>query len=138
MTIYLYYWQPFKYHKDENNVMADANNPAMWNSLIWLSINMAIIIILHIVLPFPISFIVSIIAIFVLFIYRNDVALRKAGMGGIKGWYKSMSSSGFGPRWGTGINGSGYHPLKFSCINCGNEHKEIACPNCGSKGVRPV
>jgi hypothetical protein len=118
--------------------MADANNPAMWNSLIWLSINMAIIIILHIVLPFPISFIVSIIAIFVLFIYRNDMALRKAGMGGIKGWYKSMSSSGFGPRWGTDINGSAYQPLKFSCINCGNEHKEIACPNCGSKGVRPV
>ena len=118
--------------------MADANNLAMWNSLFWLSISMAIIIMLHIVLPFPISFIASIIAILVLFIYRNDMALRKAGMGGIKGWYKSMSSSGFGPRWGTGINGSGYHPLKFSCINCGNEHKEIACPNCGSKGVRPV
>ena len=118
--------------------MADANNPAMWNPLLWLSISMAIIIVLHMVLPFPISFIVSIIAIFSLNIYRNDMALRKAGMGGIKGWYKSMFSSGFGPRGGTGINGSGYQHLKFSCINCGNEHKEIACPNCGSKGVRPV
>jgi len=117
--------------------MADANNPAMWNSLLWLSISMAIIIILHIVLPFPISFIISIIAVFSLSIYRNDRALRKAGMGGIKDWYKSMFS-GFGPRWGTGINGSVYQPLKFSCINCGNEHNEIACPNCGYKGVRPV
>jgi hypothetical protein len=97
---------------------------------------MAIIIMLYIVLPFPISFIISIIAVFALAIYKNDMALRKAGKGGIKGWYKSMSSSGFGPRWGT--NGSAYQPLKFSCINCGNEHKEIACPNCGSKGVRPV
>ena len=118
--------------------MAEASNPDMWNSLIWLSISMAIIIILHISLPFPMSFIVSIIAIISLNIYRNDMALRKAGMGGVKGWYKPMSSSGFGPRWGTGMNGSGYQPLKFSCINCGNEHKEIACPNCGSKGVRPV
>ncbi|HXV87521.1 MAG TPA: hypothetical protein VD710_00340 [Nitrososphaeraceae archaeon] len=118
--------------------MANANNPAMWNSLIWLSISIAIIIILHIVLPFPISFIVSLIAVFSLSIYRNDRALRKAGMGGIKDWYKSVFSSGFGPRWGTGINGSAYQPLKFLCINCGNEHKEIACPNCGSKGVRPV
>lgn len=116
--------------------MADGNNAAMWNSLIWLPISLAIIIILHMVLPFPISFIVSMIAIFGLAIYRNDRALRKAGMGGIKGWYKSMSSSGFGPR--TGINGSEYQPLKFSCINCGNKHNEIACPNCGSKGVRPV
>jgi hypothetical protein len=99
---------------------------------------MGIIIMLHIVLPFPISFIVSIIAIFALSIYRNDMALRKAGMGGIKDWYKSMSSSRFGPRWDTGINRSAYQPLKFLCINCGNEHNEIACPNCGYKGVRPV
>jgi hypothetical protein len=118
--------------------MAGANNPAMWNSLIWLSINMAIIIMLLMFLPFPISFIVSIIAVFSLGIYRNHMALRKAGMGEIKDWYKSVFSSGFGPRWNTGINGSAYQPLKFSCINCGNEHKEIACPNCGSKGVRPV
>ncbi len=62
-------------------------------------------------------------------IYRDDRALRKAGMEGIKDWYKSIFSSGFGPR--TGINGSAYQPLTFSCINCGNEHNETACPNCG-------
>jgi hypothetical protein len=90
------------------------------------------------VLPFPISFIVSLVAIFGIAVYRNDMLLRKAGLGGIKGWYKSVFSSGFAPRWSTGINSPAYPPLKFSCINCGNEHKEIACPNCGSKGVRPV
>jgi len=66
-------------------------------SPIWLFISVAIVITLHIVLPFSISFIVSIIAIFGLGIYRDDRALRKAGMGGIKGWYKSMFFSGFGP-----------------------------------------
>ena len=52
-------------------------------------------------------------------------------MGGIKGWYKSLSSSGFG-----GSNDYGYHPLKFNCMNCGKEHNKIACPRCGSKAVR--
>lgn len=121
--------------------MAKANdnyNPPKRNSLIWLVISVAIIVIFHIVLPFPISLIVSIIAIVCLSIYRNDRALKKAGMGGIKDWYKSTFSSGFGPQWGTGINGSENQSLRFSCINCGNEHNEVACPNCGSKGVRPV
>ena len=116
----------------------DNYNHSTMDFVFWLFISMAIVVILHILLPFPISFIVSIIAIFSLGIYRDDRALKKAGMVGIKGWYKSMFSSGFGPRAGTGINGSAYQPLKFSCINCGNEHNKIACPNCGSKGVRPV
>jgi|SRR5687767_6591616 len=116
----------------------DNHNPIGSSFLIWLFIYLAIVVMLHIVLPFPLSLIVCIIVILCLGIYRNDKALRKAGMGGIKGWYKSMSSSGFSPRWGTGINGSAYQPLRFACINCGNEHNEIACPNCGSKGVKPV
>jgi hypothetical protein len=104
--------------------------------MIWLFMSMAKVVTLHIVLPFPISFMMSLIVIFSLGIYRTDRVLRKAGMGGIKGWYKPMFSSGFGSR--TGINGSAYQPLTFSCINCGNEHNGTACPNCGSKGVRPV
>ena len=113
----------------------DDYNAAKRNSLIWLVISTAIIVILHVILPFPISFIVSIIAIFGLGIYRDDRALRKAGLGGIKGWYKSMLSSRLSPQSGNGV---AYQPLRFSCINCGNEHDKIACPNCGSKGVRPV
>ncbi len=23
--------------------------------------------------------------------------------------------------------------LKYSCMNCGIQHKDISCPNCGSK-----
>lgn len=129
----------FKYENDEYEVMVGGNrnyNPAGRDFIIWLFISVAIIVMLHILLPFPISFIVSLIVIFCLGIYRDDRALRKAGMGGIKGWYKSMFSSGFGSR--TGLNSSAYQSLKFSCINCSNEHTEIACPNCGSKRVRPV
>ena len=116
----------------------DDYSPVGRNFLFWLFISITIVIILHIVLPFPISFILSIIAIFCLGIYRDDRALRKAGMGGIKGWYKSMFSSGMDHHTGTGINSLPYQPLKFSCINCGTEHDKIACPDCGSKGVRPT
>jgi Zn finger protein HypA/HybF involved in hydrogenase expression len=50
--------------------------------------------------------------------------------------YKSMSSS-LGTSWrnSDGI-GMGYSPIKFYCMNCAYEHKESACPKCGSKVVR--
>jgi hypothetical protein len=87
---------------------------------------------LSLILPFPISLGVLVLVLFLVNIIRTEIALRKAGMGGIKGLYKSFSSLGFG---GRSTNGIVYTPLKFYCINCGNEHRKIACPKCGSKGV---
>jgi rubrerythrin len=63
----------------------------------------------------------------------TELALRKAGIGGIKGLYKSLSSLEFGRDIG---NSSGYAQLKFYCMNCGYEHGENACPKCGSKAVK--
>src|SRR6476659_11460572 len=85
------------------------------------------------ILPFPIGLGVMLIVIFSINIVRAERRLRKAGVGGIKGWYKSFSSSAFGDG---NSNDSGYNSLKFRCMNCGNEHNKIACPNCGSKGVK--
>jgi hypothetical protein len=113
----------------------DNYNPAKKNDLVWLFISIAIVFMLPFILPFPISFIVSLIVIFCLGIFRADIALRKAGMGGIKGWYKSLSSSEFGRGWGTGVKDK---RVRFSCMNCDNEHNKIACPKCGSKAVRAV
>ena len=45
------------------------------------------------------------------------------GMGGIKDMFGSVSSSMSGNNQG----------LKYYCMGCGKEHREIACPNCGSK-----
>ena len=94
---------------------------------------LGIAIFLSVVLPFPIALLVLLVVLFSLNIVRAEIRLRKAGVGGIKGWYKSLSSSGFG-----GSNNYGYHPLKFSCMNCGKEHNKIACPRCGSKAVRAL
>lgn len=72
---------------------------------------------------------ISIIVILALSVIRADIAMKKAGMGGIKAWYRSLTSPGSGRR------DTGYL-VKFSCINCGREHNKTACPECGSKAVR--
>jgi hypothetical protein len=118
--------------------MNKANNMGDKNYLVWLLISLGIVAILFMILPFPISFVVSLLVIISLNIIRAEMTLRKAGIGGIKGLLKSLSSSGFGRGLGSGINSSLYQPLRFSCMTCGNEHNKIACPKCGSKAVRAV
>jgi len=65
-------------------------------------------------------------------VIRADIAMKKAGMGGIKGWYRYLTSSE------SGRTDTSYllDPIKFSCMNCGKEHNKTACPKCGSKAVR--
>ena len=50
------------------------------------------------------------------------------GMGRIKDMLGSLSSPMSGNNQG----------LKYYCMGCRKEHKEIACPNCGSKMKRAV
>lgn len=109
------------------------NNQIQKNSLIWFFIYMGIGFALSLILPFPLSLGVLVLVLFSVNIVRTEIALRKEGMGGIRGLYKSFSSLGFGSRR---INGVVYTPLKFYCMNCGNEHRKVACPRCGSKAVK--
>jgi hypothetical protein len=51
---------------------------------------------------------------------------RFAGRGGIRDLFGPFSSA---------FNDQ-YRPLKYYCMSCGKEHREIACPNCGSKMKR--
>jgi hypothetical protein len=79
---------------------------------------------------------------FLLNAIRTDIALRRQGAGGIRGLYKSMSSSFGGSSnhnnsvFGGGSTSFGYSPIKFHCMNCGNEHRKNVCPKYGSKAVR--
>ena len=91
----------------------------------WLLVFMGAGIILSLLLPFPFDFI-SIAGLFVLMIYlRNRSEMKRfGGTGGIKNLFGSFSSS---------VSGNQSRQLKYYCMNCGKEHNEIACPNCGSK-----
>ena len=122
---------------NNNNIKNNKNNLFQnYNHLIWLLIYMGIGIALSFILPFPLSFGVLLLVVIVLNIYRTDLTLRRQGKGGIKGLYKSMSSSIANRGSDFGAEDTGFNPIKFYCINCGYEHGDNACPKCGSKAVK--
>ena len=85
-------------------------------------------IVLVFLLPFPFD-LISIAGLFVLMTYLRGMREMKrfGGTGGIRDLFGSFSSS---------MSGSQSKPLRYYCMNCGKEHKYIACPDCGSKAKR--
>jgi hypothetical protein len=95
----------------------------------WSIIYVGIGIVLVLALPFPYDFF-SVIALFILINFLRDRSILKryGGTDGIRDLFGSLSSS---------MSGNDQsRPLKYYCMNCGKEHREIACPNCGSKMKR--
>jgi hypothetical protein len=91
--------------------------------LMWFAVFMGIGIILVFLVPFPLD-IISIAGLFVLTYYlRSRSETKKFGVRDLFGSF----SSAFNDQ---------YRPLKYYCMSCGKEHKEIACPSCGSKMKR--
>jgi hypothetical protein len=101
----------------------------IFHRLKWIGIYMGVSFILLFLLPFPYDFL-SVLGLLILVNYlrARSVMKRYEGMGRIKDMFGSISS----PMAGNNQQG----PLKYYCMNCGKEHKEIACPNCGSKMKR--
>ena len=122
-----------------NNIGGNSNNNKriQTNYWVWLAAYLVIGLAVSFVVPFPLSFGIALLVYFALNAVRMHLALKRQGMpGGIKDLYKSMSSS-LGSSWSnSGDTGMGYSPIKYYCMNCGYEHKENACPKCGSKAVR--
>jgi hypothetical protein len=93
----------------------------------WIGIYFSIGGTIALVLPFPVSLVVALGAFFLLNFIRTRRMLKKSGVD-IKGLFRSFSSASMG---------SGqYSAVKYYCMSCGKEHREIACPNCGSKMKR--
>jgi hypothetical protein len=108
----------------------DDTKPFFIHRLKWSAIYVGLGVVLVLVLPFPYDFF-SVIALFILINFLRDRSILKryGGTGGIKDLFGSLSSS-----MSSANNQSS--PLKYYCMSCGNDHKEIACPNCGSKMKR--
>ncbi len=94
----------------------------------WLGMSLGISIALSLLLPFPIS-LVTTIGIFILIsFYMRKRMMQRTGMGGGRvGMFGSMSSSPSSPS----IYGD--NSLKYYCLSCGTQHKQVECPRCGSK-----
>ena len=109
------------------------------NQLKWTAIYLAVAFIITLFLPFPADLTLVLIAFLVLGWYRRYLFLRKLGMKNptstvtgfdfekIKELYKSNISDSID---------DGQSKVKYYCMKCGNEHREIACPKCGSKMKR--
>ena len=74
---------------------------------------------------FPYDFI-SVLGLLVLvnYIRYRSILKRYKGPSGVKNMFDSISS---------GMDSSTEMSLRYLCMSCGKEHKEISCPNCGSK-----
>ena len=122
---------------DGNGNSGNSNRQIQTNYWIWFIAYMGIGLAISFVVPFPISLVMALLVYFGLNAVRMHIVLKRQGMpGGIKGLYKSMTSSLSGSWNNNNTGGIGYSPIKFYYMNCGHEHKESACPKCGSKAVR--
>jgi hypothetical protein len=101
----------------------------IFRRLKWSVIYVGIGIVLVLVLPFPYD-LASVLGLFILinFLRGRSILKKYGGTGGIRDLFGSLSSSM--------SRDNRSRPLKYYCMNCGREHKEIACPNCGSKMKR--
>ena len=97
----------------------------------WMGIYMGIAFAITWILPFPIDLVVALGAFLFLNFLRTRSMLKRVGIDNMKGWFRSLRSS-----YSSSMYGGGYTPIKYYCMSCGKEHKEIACPNCGSKMKR--
>jgi hypothetical protein len=111
-----------------NNDDSDDIKRYRHRQLVWLGIYTSIGLAIVFLLPFPIDLILVIgTMVGMNFIRRRWLMRNYLGgkdTGGLFGSFPS-STTGKQPR-----------PLKYYCMSCGNEHNEIACPNCGSKMKR--
>jgi len=120
----------YKYYSDRRQQkkmsFGNANNKQfLLNQLVWIGISFGISITISMLVPFPIS-LVAIFGIFIILnLYMRRIMIRR--MGGMGG-----GGATFGSMFGSSQNSL----LKYYCMNCGTQHRQIACPKCGSKMKR--
>lgn len=105
------------------NMSSNNNKQFLVNQIMWLAIWLGISFAISILLPFPFSIVVVIVIFILLNLYLRKKMTERMGIGGGVGIFGSMSSA----------NDSS---LKYYCMSCGRQHKETACPECGSKMKR--
>jgi hypothetical protein len=93
------------------------------NQLVWLGISFGISITISMLIPFPISLVIIVGTFLLLNVYLRRRMMAR--MGSLKA--SSIMGGMFSP---TAASGS---PMKYYCMSCGTQHKQVACPKCGSK-----
>ncbi|MGH9965634.1 MAG: hypothetical protein ACRD5E_12510 [Nitrososphaeraceae archaeon] len=111
------------------------------NQLKWLAVYMGSAFVISILFPFPIDWFVAIPVFLLISLCRRRLFLKKLEIKDrgkpininftvIKDFFKSIPANSLSST--TYSSGQ----VKYYCMSCGNEHREIACPKCGSKMKR--
>ncbi|MGA8080470.1 MAG: zinc ribbon domain-containing protein [Candidatus Nitrosopolaris sp.] len=104
--------------------MSSVKTQFLINQLVWIGISFGISITISMLVPFPISLVV-IVGTFLLlnFHLRRRMMAR---MGSLN--TTSITGGMFSPTTAYGSSA-----LKYYCMGCGTQLKQVACPKCGSK-----
>ena len=105
----------------------------------WTAIYLAVAFIIMLFLPFPADLALALVAFLVLGWYRRYLLLRKLGMKNPTSTVTGFEFKKIKELYKSNISDSidyGQSKVKYYCMKCGNEHREIACPKCGSKMKR--
>jgi hypothetical protein len=108
---------------------SNSNRQFLFTQLLWLGITLVISLAISSLLPFPVSLVTIIGVIILLNFYMGRRMMRRMGMGGGRGRgaagiFDATSSLSENSR------------VKYYCMSCGVQHKQAACPRCGSKMKR--
>ena len=96
----------------------DNNKRYLLYQIKWFGIYVGVSLFLSILLPFPISFFVYLAVFLIINFIRTRLRLKKMGIS-MKSLFKQSSS----------ILDSRRTTVRYYCMGCGKEHREIACPN---------
>ncbi len=101
------------------------NKQLLLKQLFWITISFGISLTVSMLLPFLLSLAVSLVVFIVLNMCITRFILRRIG-------YMEAGKM-FDYRFDHTRNSSS---LKYYCMSCNTEHRQIACPTCGSKMKR--
>jgi hypothetical protein len=109
------------------------------NQLKWTAIYLGVAFIIILFLPFPSDLALALIVFLILGWYRRHLLLIKLGMKNRTSAVNGFEFKKIKELYKSNISRStnyGQSQIKYYCMNCGYEHREIACPKCGSKMKR--
>jgi hypothetical protein len=102
-----------------NGNILSSNEQYLSGPLLWIGISLGVIFAILYYIPFPLSIPLAIAA----FIFMN-FHLRKRMIKKINTTMRNHANSSLS------------YNYYYSCINCGTNHNQVACPKCGSKVKR--
>ena len=116
-----------------NRFSQNGNMRFLGSLLMWMGISLAISIAISLILPFP----WSLAAVIGIFLLLDFYLIRKAIRRMRNGYTESSVFDSLSSLFNSGDSRMANNPsLKYYCIGCGAQHKQVSCPKCGSKMKR--